>query len=68
MTNGPSTPWHKMELGWESAKYLRESHTAYARLLDGEHIFVILPDGQFPSEGNGGYYSLAAAFKAKGLI
>jgi hypothetical protein len=65
MTN---TPWEQMVLSGETAAYLRSTHKLWSRLFDGEHVFTVLPNGQKPGNDDGGYYTIAAALKAKGMM
>lgn len=64
---GPTTQWGRMQPGREMSKFLRGTHSIYSRLLDGDHIFTVLPNGKTPSAGDGGYFDLYTAFKAKGM-
>jgi hypothetical protein len=65
MTDETNTNWIRMELS--SASYLRGTHTAWSRIADGKHIFVVHPNGETPTPTSGGYFTLAAAFKVKGF-
>lgn len=62
-----NTKWEQMELSVETASYLRGTHTAWSRVADGKHIFVIYPKGETPTPTSGGYFNLASALKVKGL-
>jgi hypothetical protein len=56
-----------MPVSEATLKPLRGTHSIFSRIFDGEHIFVVLPNGEEPSESGGGYYSIEAALSAKGM-
>jgi hypothetical protein len=70
-----SEPVHLTTLPWERViiqspelfGYLRGTHSIWSRLKDGEHLFIVMLNGQEPQEDDGGYYSIAAALKTKGM-
>jgi hypothetical protein len=59
-----TTPWERL-LGASSAP---STHRIWSRLLDGEHIFTVLPDGKEPGPNDGGYRSIDAALRQKGML
>jgi hypothetical protein len=63
-----TTQWEQMQPIWETAKYLRGTHKLWSRLFDGEHIFTVRPIGEQPGDNDGGYRSIDAALKVKGLL
>lgn len=62
-----NTRWERIETSEGMLRFLRGTHSLFSRLADGEHIFTILPVGQTPGEHDGGYRSIYAALKTKGL-
>jgi hypothetical protein len=64
MTN---TQWHRTEVSTETSRFLRGTHTLWSRIMDGEHIFTVRPNGEVPNYGDGGYFSIASALKVKGM-
>lgn len=63
-----TTPWEQMQVSPDTGKYLRGTHKLWSRLLDGEHIFTVRPNGEIPGENDGGYRSINAALKVKGMM
>jgi len=59
-----NTPWQKVPLMGESAANYPKGHTLWARRCDGQHVFLLLPDGKTPGEGDSCYSSLPNAWKA----
>lgn len=59
--------WHQVNLPPEKAKYLRGTHYVWSRMADSKQIFVVLPVGEQPATGDGGYFSIVAALKVKGM-
>src|ERR1039458_646691 len=60
----PSTPWERVKvaestLSWEQQNY----YGVWARLLDGKHLFLVLPVEQKPFENDCGHLSIASALK-----
>jgi hypothetical protein len=43
------------------------THTVWGRIADGERIFTALRNGVTPRDGDGGYYTIEAALRQKGL-
>lgn len=64
----PTTAWERVIVSKEVAVYLRGTHSLFSRLLDGERIFTIRPNGESPKEADGGYYGIYSALKAKGML
>jgi len=63
-----NTPWEQVTVPESTLSPAQQlEYTIWSRILDGKHIFLVRPVGQIPS-GVGGYYSLAAALKQKGLL
>lgn len=60
--------WERIQLSEGTAKYLRGEYEMWSKMSAGEPIFVVLPKGQEPTEGNGGYRSIKSALAAKGFI
>lgn len=64
---GASTPWEMMQPSAGTTKYLRGTHKLWSRLFDGEHVFTVRPAGETPGANDGGYMSIDAALKVKGM-
>lgn len=63
-----STQWEQMPVSSDTSKYLRGTHKLWSRLADGEHIFTVRPINETPGPNDGGYMSIAAALKVKGMF
>lgn len=64
-----TTQWEKMEVSADMALKLKDrGYAIWSRLMDGEHIFTVRSVAETPSEGDGGYRSISAALKTKGLL
>lgn len=64
-----TTQWEKMEVSADMALKLKDrGYAIWSRLMDGEHIFTVRPVTEEPGTGDGGYRSVAAALKTKGLL
>jgi hypothetical protein len=63
-----TTQWETMLVSAETAAYLRGTHKLWSRLFDGEHIFTCLPNDVTPGANDGGYMSIHAALKVKGML
>lgn len=59
--------WEKVEASSDIQKYLRGTHTLWSRVVDGQYIFTVLPNGITPQPNDGGYYTISAALKTKGM-
>lgn len=67
-TSGTTTPWEHVPSSEATARHLRLGpYAIWARLLDGTHIFLVLPTGQEPHDTYGGYHSIDTALRWKGL-
>jgi len=66
MTN---TQWEKVNgLSAETEQYLRgRTHSLWSCIRDNEHIFTVRPNGETPGANDGGYRSINAALKVKGM-
>lgn len=62
------TAWERLTVSDTLHKYLRGTYHAWARTMDGERIFTVRMIGETPGVGDGGYYSVSAALKAKGMM
>jgi hypothetical protein len=62
-----NTPWERLEVGAETLKFLRFEYVIWSCLRDGEHIFRVEREGVYPSPYAGGYRSIDAALRQKGL-
>lgn len=62
---GANTVWD-ISLGDSTFQFHKGTHSLWHRLTDGEMIYTLLPLGQRPSSGDGGYFSINAAVFAKG--
>ncbi len=63
-----NTAWERLPVSAETRRYLRNDYAIWSRLADGEHIFTVVADGRRPGENDGGYASIAAALRIKGLM
>lgn len=66
--DGATTQWEKMTVSYQTALFLRGTHTLWSRLMNGEHFFAALPNGYDAVNGQTlGYHGIADALKAEGL-
>lgn len=70
-----NTQWVKADVAGEQIKHipittglLRGTHTLWSRIMDGEQIYTIRPDGETPGPNDGGYRSAKTALKVKGML
>ncbi len=63
-----STVWERMTVSAEVGKYLSDTHSIWSRLFDGEHVFTVLLNSKEPGPNDGGYRSIDAALKVKGML
>jgi hypothetical protein len=65
---GPTERWEKMtQLSPATSQFLRNTHRLWWRLDNGQHLFLVLPLHITPADNDGGYYSIDAALKTKGM-
>ena len=63
------TAWERLPINEAvMMRLLRGTHYAWSRLFDGEHVFTVRPRGETPAPTDGGYRSLDAALRVKGMI
>jgi hypothetical protein len=63
------TSWERMTRREASvAGLLSGTHTLWSCSISGERIFTVLPNGETPTQETGGYISVDAALKAKGML
>lgn len=62
-----NTRWERMPVNADTARYLRGTHDVWSRMFDGERIFTVLLKGKEPGGNDGGYRSIAAALRVKGM-
>lgn len=65
---GITTAWKAIPTSDTLYRYVQASHRVWSRMADGEHIFTVRPINETPGSGDGGYASIAAALKVKGLL
>ena len=63
-----TTSWERMPVTEATYKPLRGTHSLWSRLLDGEQTFKVILNTQTPSGNDGGYRSIDAALKVKGML
>jgi hypothetical protein len=68
MRTGATLPWEWMDITEATLKPLRGTHSLWSRLMDGEHIFTVMRNGVTPRDGDGGYRSIDAALRQKGML
>lgn len=61
-----TTPWERC-MNFEHGRF-NETHTLWSRLMNGEHIFTALRKGTTPAPDDGGYRSIDAALRQKGML
>lgn len=65
---GANTPWEKMFVSTATAVYLQGKYELWSRLLDGQHVFVVVTKGNEPLDNYSSYDSISSALGAKGLL
>mgnify|MGYP003510442262 CR=1 FL=1 len=63
-----STSWERLPVNDTLRQYLKGTHILWSRIMDGDHIFTVRPVGETPGDADGGSYSIASAFKSKGMM
>lgn len=61
----PPEGWTRLEAYLSLTAY--RTHDIWARMADGETIFAVIPKGKTPGEHDGGYKTIDAALKVKGM-
>lgn len=58
--------FEQVNSAWENVVTYKD-HSVWSRIADGQLIYVVMPNGQTPAPDAGGYFTIQAALKLKGL-